>query len=123
MTGLCSALRVFLRYLHSTQLHQRDLSTTIESPRNYKQANLPRSVSWNEVQNMFDTVDHRTNIGKRDYTILLLLVTYGLRGNEVASLTSDHIDWERERRITPDRKAGNSTAYPLSSVVGEALLE
>jgi len=54
---------------------------------------------------------------------LLLLVTYGLRGREVAALTLDDIDWKRERLAIPERKAGHSTAFPLSAVVGEALLD
>ncbi len=33
-----------------------------------------------------------TVAGRRDYAILLLLVTYGLRGREVAALTLDDID-------------------------------
>jgi integrase len=37
-------------------------------------------------------------------------------------LTLDDIDWERERLLVPERKAGHCTAYPLSVVVGEALL-
>ena len=61
-------------------------------------------------------------INRRDYAILLLLVTYGLRGREVAALTLDDIDWRRERLRVPERKAGHSTAFPLSSLVGEALL-
>jgi site-specific recombinase XerD len=123
MTGLCSVLRVFLRYLHSEQLHQRDLSTIIESPRHYQLADVPRSISWDDVQSMLDAVDRRTQLGKRDYAILLLLITYGLRSYEVAALTLDHIDWKQERLMIPDRKAGHSTAYPLSLVVGEAILE
>src|ERR1041385_8926907 len=69
---------------------------------------------------MLAAVDRRSSVGKRDYAILLLLVTYGLRGREVAALTLDDIDWERERLRIPERKAGHSTAYPLSSIVGEA---
>ena len=61
--------------------------------------------------------------GRRDYAILLLLVTYGLRGREVAALTLDDIDWKRERLAVPERKAGHSTAFPLSPVVGEALVD
>ena len=68
-------------------------------------------------------VDRRSALGKRDYAILLLLVTYGLRGHEVAGLTLEHIDWKRERLLVPQRKAGHTTAYPLSSVVGEAILD
>jgi len=123
MTSLCSALRVFLRYLYREQLVHRDLAATIEQPRKYQLADLPRSISWEEVQRMFDAVDRRTVVGRRDYAILLLFVTYGLRAHEVAALTLDHIDWKRERLLVPSRKAGHTTAYPLSSVVGEAIVE
>ena len=54
---------------------------------------------------------------------MLLIVTYGLRSREVAALTLDDIDWQRERLAVPERKAGHSTAFPLSSVVGEALVD
>ena len=60
---------------------------------------------------------------QRDYAILLLLVTYGLRGREVAALTLEDIDWERGRLKVPERKAGHSTAYPLSPIVGEAVID
>jgi integrase len=53
----------------------------------------------------------------------MLLVTYGLRSREVAALTLDHIDWRRERLAVPERKAGHSTAFPLSAAVGEALVD
>jgi site-specific recombinase XerD len=68
-------------------------------------------------------VDRRTVAGRRDYAILLLLVTYGLRGREVAALTLDDIDWTRDRLAIPERKAGHSTAFPLSATVGAALLD
>src|SRR5690606_29386809 len=54
---------------------------------------------------------------------LLLLVTYGLRAREVAALTLDDIDWRNERLRIPERKADHSTAYPLSSLVAEAILD
>src|SRR5262249_9018896 len=47
----------------------------------------------------------------------------GLRGREVAALTLDDIDWKRERLAIPERKAGHSTAFPLSAVVAEAILD
>ena len=72
---------------------------------------------------MLESVDRRGAVGKRDYAILVLLVTYGLRAREVAAPTLDDIDWERERLLVPERKAGHCTAYPLSATVGEALLD
>lgn len=49
-------------------------------------------------------VDRRTVRGRRDYAILLLLVTYGLRAHEVARLTLDDIDWKRERLQEADQR-------------------
>ncbi len=72
---------------------------------------------------MLAGVDRRTPAGKRDWAILMLLVTYGLRAREVAALTLDDIDWKRERLAIPERKAGHSTAFPLSASVGEALVD
>jgi integrase len=121
--SLCSVLRVFLRYLYREKLVPEDLSPSVEGPRRYRLSNIPRSISWGEVERMLAAVDRRSAVGKRDYAILLLLVTYGLRGREVAALTLDDIDWERERLRVPERKAGHSTAYPLSPIVGEAIVD
>lgn len=121
--SLCSTLRVFVRYLWREQILPSDLSGTIDAPKMYRLAKVPRSITWDEVRRMLAAVDRRSPGGKRDYAILLLLVTYGLRAREVAALTLDDLDWSRERLLVPERKAGHSTAYPLSSIVGEAIID
>ena len=54
--------------------------------------------------------------------MLLLLIAYGLRAREVAALTLDDLDWRHDRLRVPERKGGHSTAYPLSPLVGQAIL-
>ncbi|MHB1490324.1 MAG: tyrosine-type recombinase/integrase [Cellulomonas sp.] len=115
-------LRVFLRYAHREGVLASDLSAAVGFPQVYRLSGIPRSISWADVNRVLAGVDRRTEAGRRDYAILLLLVTYGLRGREVAALTLDDLDWKRERLAIPERKAGHSTAFPLSTVVGEALL-
>jgi site-specific recombinase XerD len=119
----CGVLRVFLRYLHREGLIARDLSPCVEMPRSYRLSSVPRSIAWDDVRRMLEAVDHRTVAGRRDYAILILLVTYGLRGREVAAMTLDDIDWKHERIRVPERKAGHCTGYPLSTTVGAALLD
>lgn len=123
MRELCCVLRVFLRYLYTARVIARDLSPTIELPHIYRLSDIPRSISWSEVALLLEAVDRRTPTGKRDYAILLMLVTYGLRAREVSKLTLDDIDWKRERLYILERKAGHSTAYPLSMPVGEAIID
>jgi integrase/recombinase XerD len=64
----------------------------------YRLDDVPRSITWDEVRRMLDVVERRTIRGRRDYAILLLLVTYGLRAHEVAKLTLDdgtEVSWTR----------------------------
>lgn len=116
-------LRVFLRYVHREGILPSDLSDSVGWPQVYRLSSIPRSISWADVNRVLAAVERRSESGRRDYAILLLLVTYGLRAREIAALTLDDIDWKRERLAIPERKAGHSTAFPLSSVVGEALAD
>ena len=120
---LCGNMRVFLRFCRRERILPTDLSNAVEMPQFYRLADVPRSITWDEVRRMLEAVDRRTSRGRRDYAILLLLVTYGLRAHEIAKLTLDDIDWKRERLQIPERKAGHWTAYPLAKVVGDALVE
>jgi site-specific recombinase XerD len=119
----CGVLRVFLRYAHREGSISSDLSGVMEWPQTYRLSSIPRSITWEEVGRVLAGVDRRTPAGKRDWAILMLLVTYGLRAREVAALTLDDIDWKRERLAIPERKAGHSTAFPLSASVAEALVD
>jgi integrase len=95
----------------------------VGTPQIYRLDDVPRSITWDEVRRMLEAVERRTIRGRRDYAILLLLVTYGLRAHEVAKLTLDDVDWKRERLQVLARKAGHATVYPLAGVVAEAIID
>lgn len=123
LRNACGTLRVFLRYLQREGVLAKDLSSLVEFPQSYRHAHVPRSISWEQVEQVLSGVDRRSVSGKRDYAMLLLLATYGLRACEVAALTLDDLDWRNERLKIRDRKAGNTTTYPLSAVVGAAIVD
>ncbi len=119
----CGVLHVFLGYLHRERILPTDLGPAVEPPQTYRLDKIPRSITWEEVRRLLESIDRRTPAGRRDYAIVLLLVTYGLRAREVAALTLDDFDWRTDRLRVPERKAGHSTAYPLSPVVGQAVVD
>ena len=80
---MCGVVRVFLRYCYRENILGEDLSAAIEMPQSYRLADVPRSISWDQVRSLLQVVDRRTVRGRRDYAILLLLVSYGLRAHEV----------------------------------------
>ena len=101
------------RYLYRVGLMTRDLGKAIESPRRYSLSNFPRSITWGEVEQMLGKVDRRSAVGKRDYAILLLLVTYELRGREVAALTLILGNVKRLRKRISN--SGHKKGSPFSS--------
>ena len=117
------ALRVFLRYLHRQDIIPADISRALPRGRKYKQSSLPRAILWTDVQRVLDGVDRRSNLGKRNYAILMLLASYGLRAREVAALELEDLDWAHSQLKVPARKGGHSSIYPLSASVGEAIIE
>jgi site-specific recombinase XerD len=122
-SGRAGATRVLLRYMHRQGLTASDLSRAVPRGRTYQQASIPRAIPWSEVERVLSSIDRRAVRGKRDYAILMLLATYGLRSQEVAQLELSAIDWQRAQFHVLGRKAGNSTTYPLAASVGEAIIE
>lgn len=121
--SLCSHVRVFLTYLYRQGTVSRDLSASVDRPRMYRLSSVPRAISRAELRQVLEAIDRESSTGKRDFAMILLLATYGLRAREVAALTLDSIDWSGERLQVSERKSGHSTAYPLSPRVGEAIAE
>lgn len=122
MLVTASALRVFLAYLQREDIIANDLARCVPRGRVYREASIPRAISWTDVERLLASVDCRSDIGKRDYAILILLASYGLRAREVVALCLDDLDWPHAQISIPMRKGGHSTRYPLSASVGEAII-
>lgn len=123
MQGVSDSLRGLLNYARRQGLISADLARSVPRRREYRQSSIPRAISWDDVQRMLDGVDRRSAVGRRDFALLLLLVSYGLRAREVAAMRLDDIDWKQSLLHVPTRKGGHSTIYPLSAAVGEAIIE
>jgi integrase/recombinase XerD len=122
-TGVASSLRSFLRYLHADGIVPSDLSPLVSGPVLYKFEDIPRAFTEAQVKTMLDTTRRdNTPAGLRDYAILMLLATYGLRAGEVVQLRLDDIDWRAEKLRVRQLKTGNELLLPLVPAVGNALL-
>jgi len=115
-------LRSFLRFLATRGDIKPDLSKQIDTPRIYTGEQLPRSLPWDTVRAFLRSVDRTTPMGLRDYTMFLLIVTYGLRAGEIVALRLDDIHWRIEQiRISP-QKSSAPLLLPLTDAVAESLI-
>lgn len=121
--ALVAALRAFLRFLAICGVVPAGLDRDLEPPRHYRDERFIRALPWDDVLSLLSVVDRSTLKGARDYAMLLLIATYGLRRSEVASLQLEDIWWRARVIQVPRPKIGTPLAVPLTDEVATALLE
>jgi site-specific recombinase XerD len=122
MQKVAAALRGFVRFLGARGEAAAGLADQIDAPRVHCDERLPRSLPWQTVRSLLASIDPSTVKGCRDYAMILLVATYGLRRGELPPLTLDHIDWGA-RTIRVDRpKVGSPLLLPLTDEVATALV-
>ena len=118
-----SALRTFLRFC----LHQgyivRPLDRAVPTLRTYKLTTVPRGLSDPQAQQVLRGINRNSHAGRRDYAILQLLYTYGVRGGQVRALRLEDIDWTQNQILFRASKQGKDSRLPLTAPVGESLLD
>lgn len=123
LSRLQGVLRSFLRFCHLSGHLERDLSGVLPPIRRYRLAGVPRGISEADAHAVLSRIDRTTSVGRRDYAIIRLLHTYGVRGGQVRTLTLDDIAWRDNRIHFPPAKGGKAIIVPLTDEAGEALLD
>jgi len=121
--GMCSTLRVLLRYLHLAGHLASDLSLAVPSIQCRRLSHVPRGISEQEIERLLGSIDRSEEIGKRDYAMILLLSTYGVRGVQVRRLKLEDIRWNDDQIIFQPAKGGKRVIQHLTAAVGNGLLD
>jgi integrase/recombinase XerD len=112
-----------LRHLHRRGCTASDLGDTVVGPRIYDHEAIPSALGAEEVRKVLEvTRADLSPTGLRDYAILMLLATYGLRAAEIVRLRLEDIDWRRDVLQVRHSKTGTYSELPLLREPGEALL-
>jgi site-specific recombinase XerD len=115
-------VRVFLRWLGERNGCDPVLWDFIHAPRLYRLERYPQGPTWTQVRELLDSADTQNPNDIRDRAMLLLMAVYGLRSGEVRGLCLDDIDWENEIIRPPRPKQHRVGTYPLTSIVGDAII-
>src|SRR5208282_1642448 len=117
---LATALSGFYRWLDMSGHGGAHLAGAVPLRRRYRLADVPCALSWEQVRRLLGAVDLREPNGRRNYAMLLLIASYGLRGCEVRALRLNDIDWAHDEIVIFAPKTGRRRALPLTRPVGEA---
>lgn len=121
--GITVCLRDILRHLHRSGRTVADLAGIVIGPRIYEHEGIPSALRAEEVHRVLEvTREDLSPIGLRDYAILMLLASYGLRAAEIVRLRLEDIDWRRDVLRVRHSKTGAYSELPLQREPGEAVL-
>jgi integrase/recombinase XerD len=84
---------------------------------------IPSALRFDEASKILKTTSKdRSQKGLRDYAILMLLSSCGLRVGEVAPLRLNDVDWQRDM-LRIQLSNGGFSELPLLPAVGSAILK
>jgi site-specific recombinase XerD len=121
MGSVVSSLKNFFTFLNKEGLCNIDICSSLFV--SYKRVERIPAFSTEEINALLHACDRTTLIGKRNYSIMLLAVTCGLRRSDLVGLELRDIDWHRyELRITQS-KTKKAILLPLLGEVGNAIAD
>ena len=110
-----------LYYFLKENAYSTDDYSGLLSFRVSRESKLYPPASPDEVSAILDVIDRRIPRGKRDYAIIMLGVTTGLRAVDIARLRLQDIDWINGEIKIVQAKTGMPLALPLTTDVGAAI--
>jgi len=120
---LCGSLGSYFRFKALSGENVAALQAGLPKPVTWPRAALPKSLSEAQLKRFLDSFDRTTPVGKRDYAAARCLADLGLRGQEVACLRLDDIDWRSGTLTIRGGKSKRAQALPLPAGTGGALAD
>lgn len=117
----CS-LRVFLTFCFARGYLDRNMSAVIACFRRYRLSTVPRGIDDETARRLLNSIGRKDPVGLRDYAIVMLLYTYGVRAEQVSTLRLNDIQWAAGRIRFPPIKCGKTVVNPLTGEAGDSLL-
>jgi site-specific recombinase XerD len=118
-----SVVRRYLRYLFDNRITNEDYSIFIPKSKRVDQPQLPSIYTPDEITRLLSSVDRSGSKGKRDYAMLLLVIRYGLRSEDVCGLKFENLDWDKSVITIKQSKTQEHISFSIITEVGEAIID
>ena len=118
-----SSLRTFFRFCLQQGFISQPLDGAVPTLRAYKLASVPQGLTDEQAQKVLKTINRCSKTGRRDYAICRMLYTYGVRSGQIRALRLQDIDWTADQIFFKALKNGKSSLLPLTTEVGQSLLD
>jgi len=119
----CNYLRGFLKYLYyQRRVIRKDLAALVNGPRQVTQSKPPKFFRAHEIQRLLDSFELSSFKNIRNYAMLHLLYSLGLRPCEISLITLDDISFPKAELTLPTRKNNRPIKLPLPEKTMKAIV-
>lgn len=116
-------LRSLLHFLCEAELCDVSLAQMFPVISIHTKNSYPSYFPPDCITKILQSVDTGTPNGKRDYLILLLAATLGIRCTDICKLTLDAIDWKKKTLSFVQSKTGDPISLPINDELLMALID
>lgn len=116
-------LKVFLQFLYSRNYINEPLHLMLPKVTIPRQSKIPSIWEKEDIKSLLSSVDRNTSVGKRDYSILLLIIRLGLRKKDVITLKFNNFNWKNKTINIVQNKTGQLLTLPILKDVGWAIID
>ncbi len=116
-----AVVRAFLKILSIRETTESDFSTLV--PRYRRPIDIPVTYNEEEILRFERAINRTSDVGKRNYAMLLLATRLGMRSGDIAKLSLDELDFEHEKICLIQQKNGEMLHLPMLLEVREALID
>lgn len=119
MTG---EMRAFAKFIHDTHPELPDIALALAFSA-AKHRHVYMGYSSEEASQILSAIDQSSGIGKRDYAMIMLANSTGLRGCDIVNLKFGNIDWSACEIRLVQEKTNVPLALPLDTETGNAIAD
>lgn len=123
ITHRIGEMKQFFQYCFNNSFSKLNLVYLIPSITTPHETKIPVSWTAEETKQLLESIDRSSPSGKRDYAILLIASTLGLRAIDLANLELSDFDWERKIITVRQKKTRNTITLPLLNDIGWAVID
>jgi integrase len=116
------SLKRFFAFLNATGLSDVRVGGLLAHAAPRRVRALP-CFTREETGRLLDGIETRTPCGKRDYAMVALAVSTGLRCCDIVALRLEEIDWRRDEIRLVQAKTSKPLVLPLPALAGNAVAE
>lgn len=120
---IACSLRSYVKFLQFRGDFDPRLRIVIPSPPNRRLKDYPATMSESQISSLISAIDRTRPDGKRDYAMLLCMLTLGLRCSEVAKMGLTDIDWRKSVLVVRRGKNRVARQLPLTRMCGSAIAD